>query len=93
MYRSLQLEGPLLPGSTKKAKAVMIIADIKSKGDENWNSSWTGGLLDPQTVLEHLTLLGLSLHDKRNVLLAENKIGFWVELKQPQDKENRNVSA
>ncbi|WP_102107478.1 HsdM family class I SAM-dependent methyltransferase [Oceaniglobus roseus] len=35
----------------------MITGEIKSKVDAIWNAMWTGGLSNPQTVMEQLTLL------------------------------------
>ena len=35
----------------------MITGDIKSKVDAIWNAMWTGGLSNPATVMEQLTLL------------------------------------
>ena len=35
----------------------MITGDLKSKVDAIWNAMWTGGLSNPQTVMEQLTLL------------------------------------
>lgn len=35
----------------------MITGEIKSRVDEIWNAMWTGGLSNPQTVMEQLTLL------------------------------------
>jgi hypothetical protein len=35
----------------------MITGELKSKVDAIWNAMWTGGLSNPQTVMEQLTLL------------------------------------
>jgi type I restriction enzyme M protein len=35
----------------------MITGEVKSKVDAIWNAMWTGGLSNPQTVMEQLTLL------------------------------------
>lgn len=35
----------------------MITGELKSKVDSIWNAMWTGGLSNPQTVMEQLTLL------------------------------------
>lgn len=35
----------------------MITGELKAKVDAIWNSMWTGGLSNPQTVMEQLTLL------------------------------------
>lgn len=35
----------------------MITGEIRSKVDAIWNAMWTGGLSNPQTVMEQLTLL------------------------------------
>lgn len=35
----------------------MITGELKSKVDAIWNAMWTGGISNPQTVMEQLTLL------------------------------------
>lgn len=35
----------------------MITGELKSKVDNIWNAMWTGGISNPQTVMEQLTLL------------------------------------
>ena len=35
----------------------MITGELKSRVDSIWNAMWTGGLSNPQTVMEQLTLL------------------------------------
>src|SRR6056297_1159860 len=41
----------------ENGEAAMITGELKSKVDAIWNAMWTGGLSNPQTVMEQLTLL------------------------------------